>query len=182
MRSVLVLFLLSVPCFSQSLKVPHGSMALIDGRLEPSEWTDARKLELAPGHNLHLKQHQGYVLIAYEQLQAASFSVDLFVKSGDDPIVNLHASAQLGERTMLPDGTFPTWKWRNHTAWTSHVLARAGKDGYEEQSAKEFQIRRNKFPGKRWLLHIQINEDAAQVYPAGATLADTATWIAIDLR
>jgi hypothetical protein len=181
MRLLPALLLLVVPALSQSIKAPEGSMVLIDGRLEPSEWNDARKLELAPGHNLYVKQHPGYVLIAYEHPDAASFSVDLFLKSGSAPVINLHASAQLGERTMRPDGTFPDWKWRNHTGWTSHVLARVGKDGFEEHSVKEFQIRRSKLPGKRWLLRLQVNEDATQIYLAGTTLNDPSKWIAINL-
>src|SRR5258705_5645247 len=103
---VLALILLVVPALSYSqsagqslLTVPKGRLVMLDGRVEPDEWKDAREVRVSPSVLVYLKQDGEYLYVAVKPAKPRVFGVNLYFDNGDlRGQLNLHASAKLGDR------------------------------------------------------------------------------------
>ncbi len=111
----------------QVVSVPRGSAVMIDGRISPGEWSDAKRIVLANGATLYVKQHEHYLLLAIVFPSGKYGFTDLFV-NGD---LDLHASAKLGERKRQPDGTWSRRDWWNNDRWAANVSRMEKFDGPE---------------------------------------------------
>lgn len=171
------------------LRVPLGRPAMIDGRLDPGEWSGAAQWE-APGlARFHIQQTEGCVWIAMELTGAENGTVDLYLAT-DAGLVNLHASAKLGER-RLTEGAWPTWEWWNNRGWVANTsrfdaFEKAGPRRFLRETVREFQIRRDRFPGRRWRIMAEVMTEGpsgwtTRAHPAGAKNDAPAGWIELDL-
>ena len=125
----------------RGILVPRGTHVLIDGRLGPGEWIDAYHVTTSDSTAIYLKRDAKYLYIAVRP-PAGVFSVDLYLDRGDPgAILDLHASAKLGER----EGTFGEWQewsWWNNRDWAANVLRVATFEPREflTDAVKEYQI------------------------------------------
>src|SRR6202011_819812 len=148
------LFLLSLPPAAtpgrDSVTVPQGRSVLLDGRVEETEWEDAKVVLIAHGLRLLLKHDSAYLYVAVLPAEPRTFGVNLYLAPSDTilPYLNLHASAKLGERTGTRT-SWPEWRWWNNTGWSANV---ARFNSFERERflpdvAKEFQIALTRLPG-----------------------------------
>ena len=136
-----------------AITVPKGAHVLIDGKLGRGEWSDARRVAASDSVTLYLKHDAHYLYVAVKPTGGA-FSVDLYVdRRVGTRILDLHASAKLGER----EGVFeqwPEWDWWNNRRWAANVARVASFEprAFLPDEAKEFQIAMERLGAKRiWL-------------------------------
>jgi hypothetical protein len=168
----------------QSITVPKGRLVLLDGRLGPEEWRDARKVEVSSSVSLYLKQDDQYLYVAVEHKTPMVFGVNLYFDTGDPHrYLNLHASAKLGER-YGHSGEWPEWAWWNNEGWAANV-ARA--ISFEERkfmpdAAKELQISRTRLGKSRLLMRLDIETSSgAQDMPEEGLERDGKHWLELKL-
>lgn len=180
------------------IRVPEGrpTPVLLDGQLSPGEWSDAVAVPVGGSIRLLVKQTSGHVYIAVATGARVPRPVDIFLEDAAGGLHQLHASAQIGERT-LPDTLWgdsdrPAWRWGNHVDW----MANEAKLDSERPTAlpfsarvypadgTEFQIRRARFPGKQWRLRVDVGffpgTEGAYTFPTGAGRAPS-TWAVVEL-
>jgi hypothetical protein len=158
---------------SRPLAIPAGRPVLVDGRVEPGEWWDARELAAAPDVRLYLKHDSQFLYVAVVRAQPALFGVNLYI--GTDTAadyLNLHASAKLGERRGR-GGAWPDWAWWNNDGWAANVARGVTFETrrFLPDTAKEFQIRLARLPGREFTLSVDIetNHGAAPLLAAAPT-------------
>jgi hypothetical protein len=99
----------------------------------------------------------------------------------------LHASAKLGER-RFQNGAWPEWIWWNNQGWVANV---SRVDSFEKRTflptnAREYQIRKSRFPGREWKVMIEFLTPAepewkTTPYPAGCVNSNTKGWLVLRL-
>ena len=152
------------------IAIPNGGHVLIDGKLNPGEWADARRVAASDSVTLYLKRDAHYLYVAVKPTGGA-FSVDLYVDRGPGTrILDLHASAKLGER----EGAFeqwPEWGWWNNREWVANVVRVASFEprAFLTDEAKEYQIGIKRLGAKRiWLsADVQIGKEIRAVPSEG---------------
>lgn len=188
--SVLVLFFLVTlsPAFSQSaIKVPLSKTSvLIDGKFSENEWKDAYVIPVNASLNLYFKQDAENLFWCLRDLQKEPVLMGLdFYISTQNALVNLHASAKLGERKLV-NGNYGDWNWWNNEAWTANV-ARFNSftnKRFLTDEAKEFQLRKARFSDKTVRLMFQEDKgpnSANPPFPAGSSPNDTEKWLVLNL-
>ncbi len=96
---------------------------LLDTRCGDVEWMGAARVSIGDGREL-LAIEDATSLYLCIPLPAESYgTMDLYVlpSSGAAPL-NLHASAQVGERTKVAEA-WPDWTFGNHHGWYSPPVA-----------------------------------------------------------
>jgi hypothetical protein len=151
---------------SQTIKVPQGRSILVDGKISTAEWADAAKIELGGGAQLFVKQHDDYVLLAVIFPTGNNGFVDLFIAPDSREIFDLHASAKLGERATSTPDKWPDWSWWNNKDWIANGSRVESFDEkkFLPENAREFQIKRTRFPGKEWRVRLVLSVDHGQNY------------------
>jgi len=152
-----------------SISVPRGTHVLIDGKVGPSEWVDARRVAL-DSIAIFLKRDAKYLYVAVRPATGA-FGVDLYFDRGDPGVIlDLHASAKLGER----EGTFgqwPEWSWWNNRGWAANVVRVATFEPREflADEVKEYQIHMRRLRARHvWLsADVQKGEETASIPSQG---------------
>ncbi len=147
---------------SAQTPVPHGKPPLLDGHIDKTEWADAAVIPLEDFARAYVKESDGFVWLGVELLKAKNGTVDLYLSAEDGTIYDLHASAKLGER-KLHGALWPDkWTWWNNEGWSANIsrVDSWEKRTFLDQPAREFQISRAKFPGKRWKLMFEIMTSA----------------------
>ena len=183
---LLLLPLVYTHAFAQSpLRVPKATQpVMIDGKLTPGEWDDANKIPLGNFARVYIKQTPKHVWLALELLQGDTGTLDLYLASGDNPLLNMHASAKLGER-VLQTGTWPEeWHWWNNEGWVANV---SRVDSWEKrtflpENIREYQISRSRLPAKDFRLMFEIMTPAQPSwretpFPAAASKTDPKNWM-----
>ncbi|HTU13187.1 MAG TPA: hypothetical protein VMG08_20025 [Allosphingosinicella sp.] len=154
--------------------VPAGTPVALDGVFAPAEWDDARTVPLSDGFVLHLKRHGGDLLLAVRYPAPAAAGVDLFVETAEGGLLNLHASARLGERLPRGGGWSP-WAWGNNRLWDSHVTM-------TPQAGREFRIAGARLARGTFRLRVAIHGNISIVWPAGTSeFNSNEGWAAIRL-
>jgi hypothetical protein len=199
-----VLLLLSPGIQAQEVaRVPEtdGPPVLLDGTFSPGEWADAVSID-AGVVGLFLKQEKGHVLLGVRCRGLTSPVVDLYVEPLGGEIHQLHASAQLGERTVPSDGSEPppfTWGrspfwYANEVRWDEGRRRQLINEGMEAGEAQmetlfpydgfEFQIRRDKFGAAQWRVRLEVWSAGGNtlVFPAGTRPGDATGWLVLDLE
>jgi hypothetical protein len=175
------------------LPVPQATGAvLLDGRCDDAEWRSASRIPLAADSELLLQQDGSAVFICVPLPPESYGTMDLYVASAATPTpVNLHASAQVGERQRSASG-WPEWTFGNQRDWYSPpvALSRAEVVGNRSHltfgvvSAREVAIRKSKFGAGPWRMMIEIRALGAAKkgmlrYPASGSADDPASWATI---
>lgn len=201
MRSFIGTFVLIVGCVIQSasaqqtLNVPegHGNPVLIDGIFSRDEWQDAANVKVNDSVTLYFKQFRGQVFIGVKTATPYPAYVDMFLLAGANELYNLHASMQIGERTLTgnawTDGE-PAWRWGNHVGWIANETKYdPGKDRtlpdkekvfpYE---GKEFQLLRPHLTGAQWRVRVEVRGATPDiVFPARSERLNIARWLILQL-
>ena len=186
----LALILLVVPALSYSqsvghslLTVPKGRRVMMDGRVEPDEWKDAREVRVSPSVLVYLKQDGEYLYVAVKPAKPRVFGVNLYFDNGDRRgQLNLHASAKLGERYGR-SANWPEWEWWNNRGWIANVER---FDSFEQRrflpdEAKEFQISLGRIRGTLLSMRLDIESDqGTEEMPEAGAIRDNRHWL--DLR
>ncbi len=164
------------------IDVPEGKPVMIDGRIEASEWSDAATRELPNGMRFFAKHSNEYVWLAIALPDGADGATDLYVSPGAGEIYDLHASAKLGER-KLRNTEWPEWSWWTNRGWTANVsrVENFSQPSFLPTSAREYQIRRDKFATQTWKVMFEVLTPAkpewrTTAYPAQARNLDTTNW------
>lgn len=191
--ALLSTFIAQVP---PSLAVPSTDVpVLLDGRCEGDEWRRAARTTIRDGMELLLQQNATQVMLCVP-LPADSYgTMDLYVGSRSVPIpINLHASAQVGERQRTVSG-WPEWTFGNQRGWYSPpvALSRAAVvDGRAQLTfgnvmAREVVIDKEKFGGGPWRVMIEIralgaDKKGSLQFPTGASADDPAGWAIVAVQ
>jgi hypothetical protein len=165
---MLALLLALVP-----IDVPAGAAVTLDGSFAPGEWDDAATVHLPDGFTLHLKRHGGDLLLAIRYPAPAAAGVDVFVDTAEGGLLNLHASARVGER-LLQGGGWAPWAWGNNRLWDSHATMRP-------LPGREFRIARARLAADRVRLRVAVHGARSIVWPAGTRDLWMENWAAIRL-
>jgi hypothetical protein len=202
---LLALFLfphLGSQLLAQSVSVPtsDGRPVMTDGILEAEEWEDAYELAMGGTALLMVKEHRGHVFVGVDCGSLGKpFVVNLYLKAPGAEILQLHASAQLGERVLAVEGEEdPPWVWGNSSGWYANevrwnqpMAESLVAEGFSRDEAQrralfpydgfEFQLKRSKLHGAEWLMRIEIRHspdyDTPLVYPEGTDAKSTEGWI-----
>jgi hypothetical protein len=167
---------------------PPPCNVAVDGSLNVSEWQGSQRIELTNGAVLWLKQTQSHVCFAVEPNEAGPRYVDVFIADRAGALHNLHASMQVGERTLparrWTDEDPPT-SWGQTTGWTANAATTLDPETHApsiEQLAPfdgyEFVIDRAAL--NPWRIRVEVRDFRGEardiVWPAGSRRTDIATW------
>lgn len=97
---------------AESVQVPLGSGVLLDGTLQPDEWSDARLLKMTGGCRLRLKHDGARLYIGIRGPRLGWVQVGAFT---GDRIEVWHVSAALGVYEYAKDG--PDWRLKKSSGW-----------------------------------------------------------------
>jgi len=170
---------------------PTDKAPLFDGRCDTSEWQEATKLEL-PAQTAVYLMHDKDSLFVCAKGKAEDYTViDLYIEDAETGhLYNLHASAQLSERT-LSDKAWSESEFWNHKDWSGYWVPYAGEEDTDEGkrtqflegSHREIQVSRKKFIGNTWNMMIRLSAvyqdgeyGAEFFYPEKAVDTDKSTW------
>lgn len=160
---------------------------LINGEIKRGEWSGANRTMIKEGIDLYTLQdeHFLYLSIHYDTSSYANYYCDLYFDLGQDTLLNIHASQQLGERVLTGDewtDSEPPFKWGYISDWTANTIAfdRAAKS-YIPYTSLEFQIAKSKLPANYIRLALQtrdINwEEEIVELPMGLNLKSSEDWL-----
>jgi hypothetical protein len=196
----LALATLVLACVSPAvaLTVPEGDEPiLLDGRCELPEYRGASRVDLGHGVEMLLIR-SGWHLGLCVPLRPGSFgTTDLFLVTPRQAVpLNLHVSAQIGER-RLEAGRWPEWAFWNHRMWAAPWVPFEGFDGEGAErrprwgtgGAREMALDIRRFGEGRWLFRIEMRrvmdegqkEVAALVHPVGTVSENEIGWDAFDV-
>jgi hypothetical protein len=167
-----------------AIVIPRGRPVLPDGRVDESEWRDAREIAAAPDVRLLVKRDDAHLYVAVVRAQPAVFGVNLYLAADSAAdALNLHASAKLGERRGRA-GRWPEWVWWNNEGWAANV---ARGESFAERrflpdTAKELQIRLDRVPSPVFLLaaDVESREGTRPLFPS-APARDGLHWLTLRL-
>lgn len=162
--------------------IPNGKHILVDGKLSPGEWADARRIAASDSVTLYLKRDASYLYIAVEPTGGV-FSVDLYLdRDNGAGILDLHASAKLGEREGS-FGQWPEWEWWNNRAWVANVVRVANFEPrtFLVDNAKEYQIEISRLGTRRFWLSadVQTGEKTRSI-PSDGTERHGRRWLELN--
>jgi predicted alpha/beta superfamily hydrolase len=189
-------------CFAaQWAAVAAAAQEVVPGQLEPnqrilvdticdaSEWANASRTRVTETTELLAAQDAAALYLCLT-LPAESYgTMDLYVlAAGSEAPVNLHASAQVGERTRGASG-WPEWTFGNHRQWYSPPVAVVGADvvdgrarmRFTNTAGREIAIEKAKFGKGPWRFMIEIRALGADKrgslrFPANGNPDDASSW------
>ncbi len=163
------------------LQIARGAPVTLDGRIDDVEWRDAATLSIGGGYRLHAKLAGDNVLIALRYPEPTFVGVDLYVDTPNGSLLNMHASAQIGQRHPQGDQWTP-WNWGNNAGWDSHVTERTpDRTSFVRQQGREFRISRALLAGPAFRLRIALNDERTLIWPAGTAQRGTSGWARLSL-
>jgi hypothetical protein len=171
----------STTAAAEPTKVPSGKHVLLDGKCEEREWEEAKEVDLGQGARLLLRQSGEYAYFCVKLAKEARFGVDLFFAIEGKPVLNLHASAKLGERSLGESG-WPAWLWWNNSKWSANVGRGVDfeKRDFLPDSAKEFQVHLTRMSRKPVQMMLQIHSDQTIKFPADAKPEKPGNWLVLE--
>jgi len=175
------------PLFAPALKIPSSKASvMLDGQIEPGEWDKALKVKVSDSLSLYFQQDASnlYLALANPFGQQTLMAVDFYVEPEEHVLLNLHASAKLGERT-LQGQDYGEWNWWNNRQWYANVV-RTGNNASQRfifDEAKEFQIRKSRLKNRNLKLMFEITypESMMTTFPANAASTSTENWLMLVL-
>lgn len=171
----------------EPLIVPRGPAPMVDHRLDDDAWGGAARQTLPDGTEIWAQQDDAYIFIAIKAPAPRVFGMELYVAERPDKIVNLHASAYLGERAAT-DGKWPEWTWWNAAGWTATIvpyLVEGADRKFIALAGKEFQLSKSRFGNARYPIRIDCHysrNGASMTYPPDTGEFVPAGWLELVLR
>lgn len=162
---------------------------LLDTRCGDVEWSGAARVPIAPGSELWALEDSSTLYLCVTLPPESYGTMDLYVLAvGAGAPVNLHASAQVGERTKA-EGAWPEWRFGNHEGWYSPPVAVTGAsvvDGrarmtFSNTAGREVAVLKSKFGPGPWRFRLEVRALGADKrgslrFPEGASNDDPSTW------
>lgn len=160
------------------IKLPKGTPVLVDGKVSAGEWDDATEIKISDQITLAAKVSGDFIFLAVKYPKPTYFGVDLSISSVMGRLVNLHASAKLGEREFT-DGKWPDWTWWNNQGWVANTSRGVTFERREflPDEIKEFQICRSRFPGKVWRVRLEVHSNSTVAFPETAESNNPDKWL-----
>lgn len=174
---------------------PASDPILLDGRCDEAHWQSATATPIGADVQLLVMANSDYVYLCIPLPAQSLGTLDLFIGHGAGPPVNLHVSAQTGERTRSAEG-WPEWSgFNNYDGWYGPPVAFAGfaqqSDGsrtptFANSAARELQIERARFTGNEWRIALQLralnaDRNGGLDFPSNADIDDPSTWATLTL-
>ena len=175
--------------------IPSSSVPVVVDGIFADEWDDARSIELE-SHVILLKEVGEFVYVGVERRSDVPMYVDLYLKTDEGDPVNLHASMQLGERSVVLDGgeIVSKFEFGEPSHWSANVLqyrpdnapgAELTLERFVPHDGMEFEIERAAFPGRRWHLRLYVHAlgdgSRSEVYPEESSLGRPHEWAVLTL-
>jgi hypothetical protein len=191
LRTVLASLFFATSLFAQEvLPVPQGKPIMLDGKLSPGEWADAKQFDAGGLVRIYLKQNNGDVLLAFEYLKGDQFTMDLYLSPADARLYDLHSSAKIGERTLSGSKWPEEWTWWNNDRWVANCSRLDSWDNHSflHQKIREYQIARSRFSGTEWRAMLDVMYPVPQKqwkterYPASVSDTETKGWLTLKLE
>lgn len=178
--------LLGIAGSAQEITVPKtDGPPLLDGRFTEREWAGARVIPVNDSLKLYLKQDREYLYWCLRNHRASLLGVDFYIAFRDS-MVNLHASAKLGERVYRKDGGYGAWNWWNHRDWVANANPFNSLQGqrFLKDEAKEYQVDKRRIGGGTVLLMFGLDPPGVEpsTYPQGADPANPEKWMKLRLE
>lgn len=164
---------------------------LLDGRCAADEWHAATLIELQAKASVYLMHDTESLYVCAKGKPEDYTVIDLYIeRAKTGSLHNLHASAQLGERT-LTGNQWADFEWWQITDWGGFWVPYAGEEETEDGtrtrflkgSGRELRILRRKFEGDAWTMMIRLaaiahpdDPQAKFVIPQKAVETNKATW------
>lgn len=167
---------------------------LLDTRCGDVEWQGAARVPVGTGSELLALEDEDALYLCVTLPPESYGTMDLYVHSQGSPApVNLHASAQVGERTKVGE-TWPEWTFGNHDGWYSPPVAVTGATVVEGRArmtftnapGREVAIRKAKFGPGPWRFMIETralgaDKKGSLTFPAAGRPDDPGTWALVQL-
>jgi|GEM_PF-6653156 len=168
---------------------------LVDGVCDEDAWDQTPHLNIGEGAALDWLQDENYLYMCLQMPKGSYGTFDLYyLDPADGQPVDLHVSAQVGERKMQ-NGVWPEYIWWNNTAWTANNVEMQYRDGklagFVEPEGHELQASMLKLANSNGeitlMLHVRalMKEDGTRsgtaVWPAGALVDDRSTWTTLNV-
>jgi len=167
---------------AEDVEVISGVNILPNGKVETSEWQDAKKIETSNDINLHFKQDSTYLYICIEFVNKMHTGIDLYLAKNEGNRKMLHVSSAIGEKTFN-EGEWSDYDWGGNKHWIANSIGTIYVDGKNEivpLEGFEFQIDKSMFNKDEWYLMIHLKRPEL-IYPENATSESTEHWLKINL-
>ena len=167
-----------------------GKPVMVDGNIEPGEWSDAVEVKMPNDARLYLKVSGEFVYVAVQFPAARSGFTDLYIAPAGGSPFDLHASAKLGER-QFDNHKWPEWSnWWNNQGWVANV---SRVDSFEKRTflaanVREYQIKRSRFPGHEWRLMLDMSLESREGqytvtrFPTSASDSNPEKWLRVQIE
>lgn len=172
------------------IRLSVGKPVMVDGNIEPGEWSDAAEVKMPNDARLYLKVAGEFVYVAVQFPASGSGFTDLYIAPAGGSLYDLHASAKLGER-QLHNHQWPEWNnWWNNQGWVANV---SRVDSFEKRTfltanAREYQIKRARFPGREWRLMLDMSLESKEGrytvvrFPTSASDSNPEKWLRVQIE
>lgn len=173
---------------------------LLDGQIGSEEWADAKTVSIDDQSSLFLKEDAHYYYLAIRSNLEKPLYADLFFQLPDQ-LFNIHASSQLGQRTLEGSDwtdTEPVTNWGETNGWYANEvrfdrakMRKLKEEGFEDNEyavgyfpydGLEFQFEKRNWPLTQALLRLEIrNMVGAEgfehvVFPPDTERKTTTNW------
>lgn len=154
---------------------------MIDGKFSVEEWADAVELPAGDSLLLYVKHDKENIYLCLRGVfsKPALGGMDFYLTSGDKTL-NLHASAQLGERPLV-NGDYGVYTWWNNNQWVANIarIDKIAERKFHMDECKEFQLSRKRFKDKSFRLSYAISSPKghAEPFPTGSSTTDSSMWL-----
>jgi len=169
---------------------------LLDARCNELAWTRAERTPIGEGVTLLAMADRRYVYLCVTLPPESLGTLDLYIQGETGAPVNLHISAQTGERTRGENGWREWSGFNNYDGWYGPPVAFSGMiegaDGvrrpqFANSQARELQISRDRFGDGPWRVMLQVHalgtaRSGGVAYPADGDSNDSSTWTSLAFR
>lgn len=181
-----LLFLIYLsPIFAQEITVPQShNPILLDGKYSEKEWKDAFSVQVNDSLTLYIKQDSEYLYwcLRNKNQKPSLLGIDFYINHPNG-LINLHASAQLGER-LFNKGTYGEWDWWNNRGWAANVSRFSNFTGqrFLRDEAKEFQLHKSRLGVATFRMMFQLAQPVPPPpFPPEAVPEDPGKWLIVKI-
>lgn len=181
---IILLTILDGAVVAQSIKLPKSKRSvLIDGFFQADEWDDAASVKVNDSLTLYFKQDRENIYWClrghHRVIQLAG--VDFYFQKGKT-LINLHASAKLGER-VFNGSDYGEWNWWNNRHWVANVVKLDVPESrkFFRDECKEFQIRKSfaEDSSSKLMFTMHFPKHLETRFPLNAVESDSNLWLTI---
>lgn len=175
--------------------VPSGPAVLLDGRCDRDEYHQAAVVEIGPEQVAYLMRSGPFAALCVPLRPPGLGTLDLYLVTPGQPVpINLHVSAQVGERWRVGE-SWTAEAWWNHQGWAANWVPFEGFAGEGENrrarfgssSARELLLDLGRFGFGRWRYRLEVRHvtgaDGVErdlVYPSESSTLSPAGWAELE--